>query len=94
MRPLPEEETVSSINRVESVPSPMKEHYVPSADDVRKRHGINIEFLDSGCVVRIGCKSIAFTSYDLAMQEVNKYVYDPITAYQKWGKELKVNLDY
>jgi len=89
MRPLPEEEVPQPVNEVL-----MKEPYKPSAHDVRKRHGINIEFLDSGCVVRIGCKSIAFTNYQSAMSELNEYVKDPITAYQKWDRELNVKLDY
>ena len=92
MRPLPEEEVPQPVNE-----APMREQYEqykPSADEIRKRHGINIEFLDSGCVVRIGCKSIAFTNYQSAMSELAAYVKDPIAAYQKWGRELNVKLDY
>lgn len=66
--------------------------YKPSADEIRRRHQINIEFLDSGCVVRIGCKSIAFTNYERALSEINAYVNDPIEAYKKWSKELNVDL--
>lgn len=69
-----------------------KEEYRPDPNDLRKRHPITIEFLDSGCVVRIGCKSIAFNDYRNAMEEINAYIKDPITAYQKWGKELGVEL--
>jgi hypothetical protein len=94
MRPLPEEETARPVNREESVPVPMKEEYKPSADDLRRRHTIVIEFLDSGCIVRIGCKSIAFTNYLSAMSQLNEYVKDPIAAYKKWSAELNVSLDY
>lgn len=69
-----------------------KAEYIPPASDLRKRHEIRIEFLDSGCVVRVGCKSIAFNDYRNAMEEVNAYVKDPIAAYKKWSKELGVEL--
>ena len=66
--------------------------YIPPANEVRRRHDIRIEFLDKGCVVRVGCKSIAFNDYEEAMKELNAYVKDPIAAYKKWGKELGAEL--
>lgn len=69
-----------------------KVEYKPDPSELIKRHPITIEFLDSGCVVRVGCKSIAFSDYRNGMEEINAYVKDPITAYQKWGKELGVEL--
>ena len=66
--------------------------YIPSADELRQRHQINIEFLSSGCIVRIGCKSIAFTNYQSALSEINEYVKDPLAAYKKWSKALNVEL--
>lgn len=92
MRP---EETVGREEpiREESVISVKQEdRYVPSANELRQRHQINIEFLSSGCVVRIGCKSIAFTNYERALSEINAYVNNPIEAYKKWAKELNVEL--
>ncbi len=69
-----------------------KAEYIPPANEVRRRHEIRIEFLDKGCVVRVGCKAIAFNDYEEAMKELNAYVKDPIAAYKKWGEELGVEL--
>ena len=85
----PDQETVQEIR--DNGPQ-VDVRYIPSADELRQRHQINIEFLSSGCVVRIGCKSIAFTNYQSALSEINEYVKDPLAAYKKWSKVLNVEL--
>lgn len=71
---------------------PRAEQYIPPPDELRQRHSIQIEFLSIGCIVRIGCKSIAFSDIDNAMCEVNAYVKDPVEAYKKWSKVLGVQM--
>ncbi len=45
--------------------------------DILKRWEIGIIPLDRGCVVKVGCKSIAFTSIDAAYKEIGRYLEDP-----------------
>jgi hypothetical protein len=64
--------------------------YIPSKNELRQRHEVNIQFLSYGCVVRVGCKSIAFIDYKEAIDAVKAYAEDPIAAYKKWGVLLDV----
>ena len=69
----------------EEVPMPGKE-YKPSRLEAIKEHDIRIRFLDRGCLVEVGCKSIAFETVDSAMLEINNYVANPYETQQKWRK--------
>lgn len=62
--------------------------YIPTANQLREQYDITIQFFSSGCVVRVGCKSIAFTDPLAAMAEVTDYVKDPVASYKKWSKTL------
>jgi hypothetical protein len=62
-----------------------KEYIRPRMDSLRD-YEINIRFLSLGCIVRVGCKEIAFTSITEAMQEVNEYVANPRLLEQKYNK--------
>jgi hypothetical protein len=54
--------------------------------DYLRDYEISIRFLSLGCIVRVGCKEIAFTSITEAMQEVNEYVANPRLLEQKYNK--------
>ncbi len=58
--------------------------YRPSDSELLRSHQITIQFLDRGCIVGIGCKSIAFESAESAMKEINEYVNSPWEAQKKW----------
>ena len=60
--------------------------YVPSAGDILRQYEVSIKPLDSGVVIRVGCKSIAFNSLEDALVHVNLYFKDPVTSYKKWTK--------
>lgn len=60
------------------------EEYRPSNKDVLKEWDINIKFLDRGCLVNVGCKSIAFETVEDAMTQINYYVANPWVEQQKW----------
>ena len=66
-------------------PTEAKEYVRPRMDYLRD-YEINIRFLSLGCVVRVGCKEIAFTSITEAMQEVNAYVANPKELESKYSK--------
>ena len=77
----------------EAVPQPQmdeptKNEYRPSNNEALREYEINIRFLNRGCVVGVGCKSIAFESVEKAMEEINNYVANPWEQQQKWRKIL------
>lgn len=59
-----------------------------SKKSLLKKWDVRIEHLDSGCIVRIGCKSLAFSSATEAMTEVNDWQKDPHTALKNWYQDL------
>ena len=63
-----------------------KEEYIRPRIDYLRDHEISIRFLSLGCIVRVGCKEIAFTSITEAMQEVNEYVANPKLLTDKYNK--------
>jgi hypothetical protein len=60
-----------------------KEHR-PSNSEVLRDYEITIKFLNRGCIVCVGCKSIAFESVTSAMKEINEYVNSPFETQKKW----------
>ena len=45
--------------------------------EILKRWEIGIQVLDRGCVVKVGCKSIAFTSIEAGYKEIGRYLENP-----------------
>ena len=66
----------------------MTEEYRPTKAELLRDHEISIRFLNRGCVVRVGCKEIAFTDSTEAMFEINRYVNDPYETQKEWRKIL------
>jgi ethanolamine utilization cobalamin adenosyltransferase len=62
--------------------------YKPSKKELLKNYQINIEFLSVGCIIRVGCESIAFESLEDAMSELHRYVDNPEQSIAKWRKLL------
>lgn len=79
-----------NLNEAGGIPSPQLEpiEYRPSNREQLKNYPISIDFLDRGCIVRIGCKSIAFESVERAMNEINKYIANPYEMEKEWRKIL------
>jgi hypothetical protein len=69
---------------------PMGKEYRPSNLEVLQEYEINIRFLSRGCIVKVGCKEIAFDDITKAMAEINDYVLGGNTyeAQKKWRKIL------
>ena len=63
--------------------------YKPSRSQALRDYRIEIEFLSIGCIIRVGCKSIPFTSVDEAMKELNAYVKDPVKSQEVWNKRFE-----
>jgi len=64
------------------------EQYKPSTQETLREYEIRIQFLNRGCIVHVGCKSIAFETVESAMKEVNEYVNNPFDSQVKWRKIL------
>jgi hypothetical protein len=45
--------------------------------EILKLWEIKIQPLDRGCVVHVGCKSIAFVSIESAHKEIGRYIENP-----------------
>ena len=65
-----------------------KIEYRPSNTQALKEYEIMIKFLDRGCIVHVGCKSIAFDNVQNAMAEIDYYVNNPYESQQKWRNLL------
>lgn len=64
------------------------DEYRPSNKEALREFEINIRFLSRGCVVRVGCKEIAFEDVASAMTAINAYVANPWEEQKKWRKIL------
>lgn len=61
-----------------------------SKTQLLKRWSIGIEFFDSGCIVRVGCKTIAFDTVEEALAEIEEYCKDPHAAIKEWSKFIEI----
>ena len=69
------------------VPEPTEE-YKPSNRQVLQEYEIKLQFLSRGCIIHVGCKSIAFETIESAMKELNEYVNNSYETQKKWRKIL------
>lgn len=82
---------VNDLPMMAEAPEPEMEkvsEYRPSNNEALREFEINIRFLSRGCVVRVGCKEIAFEDVASAMAAINAYVANPWDEQQKWRKIL------
>lgn len=71
---------------IEEMEGPQKIEYKPSRKEILKEYEISIRFLDRGCIVTVGCKSIAFEDTVTAMNAINNYVENPYESQKEWRK--------
>ena len=71
---------------VQDVPTPVAGIDKPRKQEMLSNYEINIKFLSVGCVVRVGCKEIAFTTVREAMTAINDYVKNPHGESERWWK--------
>jgi hypothetical protein len=62
--------------------------YVPSNQEALASYEINIQFMSRGCVIRVGCKTIPFSSTEEAIAELKKYFDNPYETQKEWRKQL------
>ena len=51
---------------------------------VLKRNEIRITFLDSGTIVGVGCRQIAFPTNEEAISAITAYVKNPVEEKERW----------
>jgi hypothetical protein len=66
--------------------------YRPSRSECLRDFRVEIEFLSIGCVIKVGCRSVPFSTVDQAMEALNDYVANPYQTRKIWeeifAKEL------
>jgi hypothetical protein len=62
--------------------------YTPSKQEALASYEINIQFMSRGCVIRIGCKTIPFSSTEEAINELQNYFENPYVVQQQWRNKL------
>ena len=65
------------------------ERYKPTKQEALRDYRIEIEFLSVGCVIRVGCKSVPFSTVKEAMEALNEYVAKPCETRQIWEKRFE-----
>lgn len=64
-----------------------EKEFRPSNGELLKDHEINIRFLSGrGCMIRVGCREIAFEDNQKAIEALNAYVANPYEESQKWNQ--------
>ena len=58
--------------------------YEPTNQQLLQQHEVRLQFLSRGCIVYVGCKSIAFDSVETAMKELNYYVTNTFESEKAW----------
>ncbi len=53
--------------------------------DVLRRHNVTFNFLNSGCIISVGCKTYAFSSNEEGLSEFAKLVENPKETWKKWN---------
>lgn len=64
------------------------EEYRPSRTECLRNHRVEIEFLSIGCIIRVGCKSVPFSSVAEGMKALNDYVANPYEVTKIWQERF------
>lgn len=67
---------------------PQAQECRPSKQYALGRYEINIQFMSRGCVIRVGCKTIPFSSTEEAIAELQKYFENPYDIQEQWSSQL------
>ena len=62
--------------------------YNASKQELLSRWEINIQFMSRGCVIKVGCKTIPFSTTEEAIAELQRYFNNPYEIEKEWRKVL------
>jgi hypothetical protein len=80
---------MNKLQEVSEIPAiQAREQLKLNRNQLLMEYEIAIRFLSRGCVIRVGCKEIAFEDTDNAMNELMEYAKDPYKTSEKWHKIL------
>ena len=60
----------------------------PTRQECLVNYKVEIEFLSLGCVIRVGCKSIPFSTIKEGMKALNDYVANPYETRKIWEERF------
>jgi hypothetical protein len=60
----------------------------PTRQECLVNYRVEIEFLSIGCVIRVGCKSIPFSTLKEGMKALNDYVANPYPTRKIWEERF------
>ena len=84
-------EPVRDYERLTPVPEPEPSTPRPlTKQQLLEQYEIRIQFLSRGCIVNVGCKSIAFDDVDKAMADIKQYVEDPQNVGEYWRGQFNM----
>lgn len=69
--------------------STANEEWKPSRREYLREYEVTITFLTLGCIIRVGCKTIPFTTVKEGMEALNEYVAKPYETRQVWEKRFQ-----
>jgi len=81
------------MNEIEQADRPVRldecaKEYKPSRTECLRDYSIQIEFLSIGCVIRVGCKSVPFSTVKEGMEALNAYVANPYETRKIWEERF------
>ncbi len=82
------QQEVEQLDRPSRLEDCVKE-YRPSRMECLRDYNISIRFLSVGCLIEVGCKSIAFSTIKEAMEALNQYVAKPYETRQIWENRFQ-----
>lgn len=74
------------------MPMPMEEQLEPMTNDNHIRP-INIEQLDYGYIIRVGCQRFAVETHEKVINALNEYMTNPDETQRKWFSGEKIGLN-
>lgn len=80
----------NAVYGMDQIDSPKE--YRPSNKDVLRDYPVQIEFLSIGCLIRVGCKSIPFSTVKEGMKALNDYVANPYETKKLWEERFDKEL--
>lgn len=76
----------NAVYGMDQIDSPKE--YRPSNKDVLRDYPVQIEFLSIGCLIRVGCKSIPFSTVKEGMEALNDYVSNAYETRKLWEERF------
>lgn len=84
------EELRRDYERPTQVPEQLSAPKLLTKQQVLEQYEIRIQFLSRGCIVNVGCKSIAFDKVEDAISSIQLYVEDPHNVGEYWRGQFNM----